>query len=226
MRGALGKRIPQRILNGVLLSFPFLYSTKLVSYESYLSGSLRLIEDCIEKTDMVPGDVIECGCARCGTTAVMAKKLLSLKSQKVVYGLDSFGEGFDKADLEREQWQGARVHDVFHYNSLDYATRKIESLGISKKAILIKGFFNFTLPTLSGPFSFALIDCDLGVTVSFCLEELFPKISPKGMIFVDEYGDDAWSGVKPAVDEFLLKHATEVEKTVLGYHILLRKSVS
>jgi hypothetical protein len=88
----------------------------------------------------------------------------------------------------------------------------------------VYGFFKSTLPRVSGPFSFALIDCGLGVTVQFCLENLFQKMSSGGIVLIDEYVIEAWSGVKPAVDDFIAKNSNTISRIEDTLPLLIQKA--
>lgn len=229
MRGRVGKLIPQRITNRLLLSFPWLYKTRFVMYESYLSGSIPLLKECVSKTEGVQGQIMELGCARCGTTAILADHLVAINSRRKIYALDSFGEGLDPRDLQGEVLSGATVavgNEAFHYNSIDYVREKLRKLGLEDRIILIKGFFSSTLPSIKEDLSLVLIDCDLGKTIDFCLHETFPKLSQGGMIVIDEYDNPDWSGVTPVVDDFVRAHLGELSMVSKGCPCVIQKGKS
>lgn len=96
--------IPRHLMDKILLTFPFLYKTKIVNFETAMSlqnGIHELLEK-IEEIRDVEGDIIECGSARCGTTVIMGKYLQKNKISKTIYTCDSF-EGFDKEELKSER---------------------------------------------------------------------------------------------------------------------------
>jgi len=73
--------------------------------------------DNIWKCLRLPGDVIECGSSRCGTSIVLAREA----APKLVYACDSFS-GFHPDELRHEQTLGSRVPKrAFTSTSVEYA---------------------------------------------------------------------------------------------------------
>ena len=60
--------------------------------------------------------------------------------------------------------------------------------------------------TITGdePVALAHIDGDWYESVRTCLERIGPRLSPGGVMVIDDYFH--WSGCRTAVDEFLAKH--------------------
>jgi hypothetical protein len=66
------RAIPPSVLNNFLLTFPFLYRTKLVNYETNLQPN-HGIDELLKLLGMVlrvKGKIIECGSSRCGTSII------------------------------------------------------------------------------------------------------------------------------------------------------------
>ena len=112
------------------------------------------------------------------------------------------------------------------YNSFDYVRKKVRKLGLEDRIVLVRGFFSSTLPGIQNPISMVLVDCDLGSTIEYCLNETFPKLSPGGMILVDEYGSTSWSGVTGAVDNFVRAHPGELNMVFSGCPCVIKKGES
>jgi len=111
----IAKKIPTKMLDNLLLTFPFLYRTNFINFESYLDGDgMKDLIKGLNVTKSLPGNIIECGCARCGTSVVLARYLKSNQISKKIYALDSF-KGFDPKELECEKKQGLTCS-----NSADY----------------------------------------------------------------------------------------------------------
>jgi O-methyltransferase len=69
---------------------------------------------------------------------------------------------------------------------------------------LYPGFFDRTLAQVQArSFSFVHLDCDAYDPYVECLEFFYPRMSPGGVILLDEYDDPAWPGCNKAADEFL-----------------------
>lgn len=67
---------------------------------------------------------------------------------------------------------------------------------------LVQGLFEDSWPMLDvGSVAFAHIDCDWYDPVKFCLAESARRLSPGGVIIIDDYHD--YDGCRIAVDEFI-----------------------
>jgi macrocin-O-methyltransferase TylF-like protien len=215
----LRRRLPWPLLNAILFRFPRLYETRLVSFESHLEGSgLKEIAEQLDLVRDVPGDIVECGCAHCGTSTVMARHLISRGIGKLVYACDSF-EGFDPKELARERAAGLTTAGpvAFRSASYGYVQRKIAALGLEGRVIPVKGYFVDTLPRMLGPFSLGLIDCDLRDSIIFSAETIWSRLSPRGRLLFDDYTTTGFKGAREGVDLFVDRHRREVgEHGLLG----------
>jgi hypothetical protein len=90
--------------------------------------------------------------------------------------------------------------------------KKIAALGFQNVVIPIKGYFQDTLPNLSGPFCLALIDCDLKDSLVYSAETIWPNLLSRGCILFDDYLDAEFRGAKQGVDIFVEKHQAEISE--------------
>jgi hypothetical protein len=84
--------------------------------------------------------------------------------------------------------------------------RAVRSTGYDPGKIhLIKGKVEDTVPG-AAPTKIALLrlDTDWYESTRHELEHLFPRLSPGGVIIIDDYGH--WQGARRATDEFLAQH--------------------
>ncbi len=205
--------IPPVMLNNFLLTFPFLYRTGLVYYETNLLEGGG-VEDLLEQLNLIiefDGDIIECGSSRCGSSIIMADFLREKKNGKIIYACDSF-EGFDPEELHKERSSGLTdVSDKsFTSTTYEYVKTKLRKLGYSNIIVPVKGFFKDTLPYIKNKFAFALIDCDLKESMTYSAETIWPKLSSGGRMVFDDYNCDAYKGSKVAVNDFLEKYKDEI----------------
>lgn len=222
----LAKRIiPPRLLNTTLLTLPALYRTSLVQYESNIDErGHRQIADALSRTTDIPGDVVECGSSRCGTGIRIALALGS-GSGKRVYCCDSF-EGFDAEELERERANSTSTAsaNAFTSTSYEYVQAKIRRLGLQERVIPIRGYFEQTLPPMPGPFSVALIDCDLHDSMLFCARDLWPKLSSGAVMLFDDYHHERYKAARSAVDTFVDEARGEITEHGMGERLyMIRK---
>lgn len=224
LKASIAKRIPLPILNGMLLTFPFLYNLKSINYESYLDeSSIKELTVAIDNVKDISGEIIECGSARCGTSCILANYIKKHNLEKILFALDSF-EGFDSNELTKENELGLTVSEKndFTYTSIDYVTEKIKKLNLSDFIVPVKGYFEDTLPKINSNFCLGFIDCDLQESMEFAAEQVWEKLSPGGMLYFDDYESEAYKGVKLAVDKFVTKHKNEIsEHGIINrlYHI-------
>jgi Macrocin-O-methyltransferase (TylF) len=64
---------------------------------------------------------------------------------------------------------------------------------------LVQGLFEDTLSP--GPVALAHIDCDWYDSVKLCIDRIWPRLSPRGVMVFDDYS--SYSGCRKAVDEWL-----------------------
>ncbi|MCB0828994.1 MAG: class I SAM-dependent methyltransferase [Solirubrobacterales bacterium] len=162
----------------------------------------------------ISGDVVECGVWRGGSSMLVALTLADLgAAPRDLWLFDTFsgmsppGE-FDLDPAGRpmtEQWHRheGRVHDpVFAYCSLDEVRRNMASTGYPEQNIrLVPGPVEKTIPD-QAPDRIALLrlDTDWYRSTRHELEQLWPRLSPGGVLVIDDYGH--WAGARKAVDEY------------------------
>jgi O-methyltransferase len=91
------------------------------------------------------------------------------------------------------------------------------------KIQLHKGLFQDTWPNVTlDCVAFAHIDCDWYDSVRYCLESIGDKISPGGIILLDDYND--YGGARKAVDGFIAMRSDFLFEA--GPNPILRKAVA
>jgi O-methyltransferase len=149
----------------------------------------------VNYTLRLEGDLIECGSYRGGSAAVVAQLLKD--TGKVVHLCDSF-QGLPEP-CEKDNYHGK---GSFGDTSAADVRQGFEELGVAVK--IHEGWFSETLRGLQHlRFCTAHIDVDLYESVRECLEFCYPRMTPGGIMIVDDYGDPRCLGVKAACDEFL-----------------------
>ena len=137
------RAFPPALLNAVLLRLPILYRTSFVFFETNLTttGIDELLAQ-LRTSRHVEGDIIECGSSRCGASIIMARYLKTQRINKKILACDSF-EGFDRAELEREQTLGFHVCDTYvvYYHFVQLCAKKncrsrVPTCGFSNQRVL------------------------------------------------------------------------------------------
>jgi hypothetical protein len=185
----------------------------------------------LEESLTVPGDIVECGVGRGVSLTVLAGLLIANKTDRTLWGFDSF-EGFPEPSdhdasarrPQRGQWAISTPEEIrrlLEWNGVPSAW-SVHNLN------LVKGFFSHEgfAPLAGRQISLLHLDVDLYESYTICLEELYPLVSPGGIIAFDEYRDtqNRWPGAVAAIDEFLAKSGEEIQQDPLGKWFLIKRS--
>jgi O-methyltransferase len=154
----------------------------------------------------VEGVVVECGTWRGGMIAGIA---CLLGNEREYYLFDSF-EGLPEVKeidgTEAIKWQNDKDSPFYFDNckaDFSEAQKAMLQTGCNKFHI-IKGWFEDTLNQFPDKQIAVLrLDGDWYDSTITCLENLFDKVSPGGIIIIDDY--TAWDGCSKAVHDFLSK---------------------
>jgi predicted O-methyltransferase YrrM len=149
----------------------------------------------------VPGDVVECGTARGGSAALLGLALRRLEDPRTVWAFDTFA-GMPPATDGDPDLEIARLYTGSCRGDVHDVEALLRRLDLLRQTRLVKGLFQDTIPTAPlGAIAFLHVDGDWYESVKVCLAQLFDRVSPGGVIQIDDYGH--WEGARKAVDEFL-----------------------
>mmetsp|Transcript_34005 Transcript_34005/g.58144 ORF Transcript_34005/g.58144 Transcript_34005/m.58144 type:complete len:248 (+) Transcript_34005:153-896(+) len=174
--------------------------------------------------DGTPGDFVETGLRRGGTAVLMLKAMLEYDSAsppRLFWGFDSFCGFPEDKNLATV---GAKAEDKVSHGGVRLRDSKVGKAGeltATEKELwanfktnkvderhrlrIVKGWFNETLPRAGiGAISFLRLDGDLYVSTWDGLENLYPKLSVGGYIYIDDYG--SYEGCKLAVNQYRRLH--------------------
>jgi len=166
-----------------------------------------ILLELLDRTAGVSGDVVECGVYRGETLLLMAIALCQRKSVKQIVGIDTF-EGFGdeiRFDIALGGHpSGERAVGAFADTSYDELRTRIRSLGLEQSVELHRAYFKDAFEMLGDrAYSFVHLDCDIYSSYSEALSYFYPRVSPGGIVLLDEYNDPPWPGCNLAVDEVL-----------------------
>jgi hypothetical protein len=176
---------------------------------------LNNVQACVEDVlrNDVPGDLIETGIWRGGTTIFM-RALLALHGvrDRIVYAADSF-QGVPPPDVKRfPADDGIRLHNVgFLAVSLEEVKANFRKFDLLDNQVrFVEGWFRETLPTLSGnTWSVIRLDGDLYESTINALDNLYPGLSVGGYVMIDDY--DSIEACRQAVHDYRDAHGIEDE---------------
>lgn len=148
------------------------------SYKAHLAMAVKLLELPPEES----GDVVECGCFYGGSTANLS--LACQITGRKLYVYDSF-EGLPAAQ-EGDRYATART-EGFLAADLDRVRRTVQRLGAIESCEFRKGWFEDTLSRHEGPVVLCFLDVDYQASLRDCVLNLWPLLTERGMVFIDEY---------------------------------------
>ena len=144
----------------------------------------------------VPGSIAELGVYR-GELASILNKMFS---QRMLYLFDTF-EGFSANDLSGDAEIEHSQAVVGDFQDTD-VNLVIARMPHPEKVVIRKGYFPETTEGLEERFALVSLDVDLYRPTLAGLEYFYPRLSPGGCIFVHDYNNRRFKGVRSAVDEF------------------------
>lgn len=199
-------------------------------------GALRDLWDAAVEADRSnrPGVFLEAGCALGGSAIVLAG---AKRAQRELHVHDVFGmipppgeadgadvhERYEKIRSGQARGLGGNTYYGYEDDLLTKVRGNFARFGhdLDREHIrLVQGLFQDTIVGAE-PVALAHIDGDWYDSVRTCLERLAPRLSPGGVMVIDDYFK--WSGCRTAVDEFLAHHGDEfttVKRTRL--HVVRR----
>ena len=168
---------------------------------------LREAVDYVVRED-IPGDAVECGVWRGGSSMLIALQLLRTQDGgRKLWMYDTF-EGmtapseFDDAEaLEQFEEHRARGEQWIRA-PIDEVKRNLGSTGFPATRLeLVAGKVEDTIPDrMPSEISILRLDTDWYESTHHELVHLWPRLSPGGVLIIDDYGH--WGGARKAVDEF------------------------
>ena len=154
--------------------------------------------------DGVEGDVVEMGCYEGDTLYLMRYLLDAYKSDKKLYGYDSFvglPHPSDEDKYDRDLYPEYSLDAFTMVADIEQLTKKFESRNL-ELPIIKKGWFK-EINNYPCPISFAHFDGDMYESILNSFEKVYDKMSVGGIIVIDDYNWEVTPGVKKATEEFL-----------------------
>lgn len=166
---------------------------------------------CAILTFNIPGDFVECGVWRGGSSFLIAELLRQAGVQdRKVWLFDSF-EGLpppQEIDGAVALAYAQHPEDPWYHDncsaSLEDVRTSAAALGLTAYTHFVKGWFDQTLPVHRqriGPIALLRVDGDWYSSVRCCLEQLYDQVVDGGLVVLDDYY--AWDGCAIAAHEFL-----------------------
>ena len=163
----------------------------------------------------IPGGFVECGCSRGGSAALLGLTLQRMETHRPIWLFDTF-EGLPAPTSQDPDFEIAELYTGTCAGTLEGVRGLFTELHLMQEAHFVKGLFQETLTATPLPqIALLHLDGDWYESVKVCLENLYDKVAPGGVIQFDDYG--YWKGARKAVDEFLEYRKIEVPLQRLDY---------
>jgi O-methyltransferase len=170
----------------------------------------------------IQGAIVECGVWRGGSMMAVARTLMRLGAQaRDLYLFDTF-EGMSEPGVHDVATTGETAKELLDHASRTqedlvwcYAPLERVKLAMSLTSYpaarmhFIPGRVENTI-TEAAPGRIALLrlDTDWYESTRHEMEQLFPRLSPGGVLILDDYGH--WKGARRAVDEYFQGHQVKI----------------
>jgi hypothetical protein len=162
----------------------------------------------------IPGDIVECGVWRGGSMMAAARTLLECGDvSRHLYLFDTF-EGMSAPGARDVGVDGQAASELLRsqdrndpgsawcYASVEDVQSAMARSGYDAARVhFLKGKVEDTIPA-QAPAHIAILrlDTDWYESTRHELEHLYPRLSPGGVLIIDDYGH--WAGCRQAVDEY------------------------
>jgi hypothetical protein len=165
----------------------------------------------------VPGAFVECGVWRGGSAMVMGLAARRAKPVRPLHLFDSF-EGLPEPD-EHDGAQAAEYSEgkaggrLVSIAKCDASLEEVKSALFGRarlspaNVVFHPGWFQDTVPAQAksiGAISVLRLDGDWYASTRICLEQLYPRVSPGGILVLDDYF--MWEGCRKATQEYRQAH--------------------
>jgi O-methyltransferase len=182
-----------------------------------MTSTARLASVCLAVqyvvANRIPGSFVECGVWKGGSSMAAAWMYGHLGwTNTDLYLFDTF-EGMSQPtvhDVRAQTGESAadllaqskKTAEVWAWSPLAEVQRNLESTGYPHSRIhLIQGRVEDTIPQQApAQISLLRLDTDWYESTRHELVHLFPRLSKRGLLIIDDYG--AWAGARKAVDEY------------------------
>lgn len=159
----------------------------------------------------IAGDFVECGVYTGGNIMILKKLIESNRLNQKIFAYDTFS-GMVEPTIHDKKIDGTvAIKKFFKTNkwvscSKEQVIKNFKKKNLSMKNVnLVEGKVEETLlikKNLPKKISILRLDTDFYESTKSELKHLYPLLSDKGVLIIDDYG--AWKGSKKAVDEYFL----------------------
>lgn len=172
----------------------------------------------VEQTSKLQGSLIEIGVWKGGTSALIAKRAISVGITKPVYLCDTF-TGVVKASDEDSKYKGGEHADT--------SRREVETLINAfslSNVVILEGVFpdDTSMSIDQETFRFCHIDVDVYQSAKDILHWIWDRIVIGGIVVYDDYGFEGCNGITKLVEEQRNCHDRLIIHNLNGHAIVVK----
>jgi O-methyltransferase len=180
----------------------------MIPRQAYLDN-LAIASRAARDPALFTGCVVECGTWRGGMSAALREVM---GAHRIYHFFDSFSGLPPAKEIDGKsalRWQADKTAPTYFDNCTASEEEFRSVLARAGKSLsnckIHKGLFADTVPTSeTGPIAILRIDGDWYDSTMTCLETMFSRILPGGIVIIDDYG--TWDGCTRALHDFLSAH--------------------
>ncbi len=177
--------------------------------------------DALWQRRSLDGAVVEVGCYLGGTAAIAYQMLLRTGFEKRYVCVDTFGGFVDSQfahDVDLGTPESCRRH--FADNSVDLVAQLLRHYGCERIELVPADVSRLDPDRLPEKIAVSLIDVDLDVPVYEALARVVPRLSPGGIVLVDDCGeDDDYAGARAGYSRFV-RERESLERYFMGMGVI------
>lgn len=179
-----------------------------------------------QSANRLSGDFVECGVNRGALSSAIMDYLDWNKGEKHFYLLDTYSGLDERYVSDEEKGRGAlkssnkAVKSGFYVSGVDSVK---ENFSEWKNVHIIQGSVPDTLTQVdSGRIAYLHIDMNCSAPEVAAIECFWPKMTPGGMVLLDDYAFIGYELSKKGMDEFAAKNGIEILSLPTGQGLLVK----
>ncbi len=196
----------------------------------YLTASIERVSkfachlDLFRRSSGIAGEIVECGVFKGASLSrfVKLRALLENPSSRRIVAFDTFDAMPEPGEEDREKL--AAFQSVAGQRGLGRETLLdlLSQHRLETNLELVAGDIRETVPAYCRRhpelrISLLNVDVDLYEPTLVCLEQLYPRVAPGGIVLLDDYG--AFPGASRAIDAFFADSGLKIQKLPYAYSV-------
>jgi macrocin-O-methyltransferase TylF-like protien len=166
----------------IQLALRMLRTTRRVQTATSYKAHLAMATKLLQVPAAVSGAVVECGSFLGGSTANLSLVCDLVGRELIIY------DSFEGLPAPRGNDEYAKESQTGYLRAdLDLVKANVRTYGAIDRCRFRKGWFEDTLPSHTEPIVLAFIDVDYQASLDDCIRHLWPLLTERGYVFIDEY---------------------------------------